>query len=138
MTNGIVGTEECTLKRNEATDKFYELLVQSPRVGIPLYVMEQGATVAQSGEELLRAEGTTLTAVKLENLGQLAVFGHVQVTTQSLQSLAGRGIPVTYQTREGRIYGMFIGFDENPIAVRLRQHQAISDGASGSASRGAS
>ena len=93
---------------------------------VSLYVQEQGARVGKSGDRLVvtTPDGGTHEARLLE-LSQVVLFGHVQVTTQAVQALCERGIPIVYLSRGGWFYGLTSGFPHKNVDLRVRQHRWI-------------
>ena len=67
--------------------------------------------------------------VRLPNLSQVVLLGNVQVSTQVVQTLCEREIPLIYASRNGWFYGMARGFDHKHIELRIRQHRLIEAGA---------
>jgi CRISPR-associated protein Cas1 len=103
-------------------------LVPSKPAGSPLHVALRGGSVGISGERLqIRERGELVSEVKLIDVSSLSVFGRVQVSTQALQALAERDIPVSYLSYGGWFYGQFTGTASKNITLRLQQYQVASD-----------
>jgi CRISPR-associated protein Cas1 len=95
---------------------------------LPLYVQASGARVGKHNEELVITprEGPKQTA-RLGQTSQLAVFGNVQISTQAIQTIAGRGIPICYYSAGGWFYGMTIGSLNKNVELRRLQFRTAED-----------
>jgi CRISPR-associated protein Cas1 len=104
-------------------------LVPGRDEALPLYVQEQGAKVGKRDDRLVvSAEGATLRDVRLLDVSHVVLFGHVQVTTQAIQELCSREIPVTYLSRGGWFYGMTTGLAHKNVELRIAQHRFVESG----------
>lgn len=92
----------------------------------PLYVQEQGARVGLDGDvlEVRSRETGLLGKARLFELSQLVVIGNVQVSTQALRELCGRGIPVCWMSFGGWLAGFTDGLGHNNVAIRRAQFRA--------------
>ena len=71
-----------------------------------LYVTEQGAYLAKTGERLLVKKGKeTLLDIPAIEVSQVIMFGSVSITPATVSFLLGRGIDVAFLTRTGRYKG---------------------------------
>ncbi|HID85806.1 MAG TPA: CRISPR-associated endonuclease Cas1, partial [Anaerolineae bacterium] len=87
-----------------------------------LYITEQGARLAKTGGRLLVKKGReTLLDVPAIEVSQVIIFGSVSITPATVPFLLGRGIDVTYLTRQGRYKGRLQ--PEFSKKVTLRRHQ---------------
>lgn len=104
-------------------------LVPARDDALPIYVQEQGATVGKRGERLVvKQKGEVLAETRLMEVSQVVLFGSVQVSTQAVQELCGREIPVVYLSRGGWFYGMTQGLPHKNIDLRIAQHRMIEAG----------
>jgi|ADurb_Cas_02_Slu_FD_contig_41_101427_length_2441_multi_3_in_0_out_0_2 CRISPR-associated protein Cas1 len=88
----------------------------------PAYVIEQGAVVTKSGEELvIKKSGEKLGSIRLMELSHLSVMGNVQITTQTVHELCGRGIPICYLSTGGWFYGTAQGMGHKNVQLRIAQ-----------------
>ena len=95
---------------------------------VPMYVQEQGAYVAKSGDCLhVKFDGKTARKVRLIDVSELNLLGNVQVTTQAIRELCKRNIPVCYMTYGGMFEGMTTGTSHKNIELRMAQHEAHRD-----------
>lgn len=106
-------------------------LVEEPRrlvpgrdEALPLYVQEQGATIGKKDDRLvISLKGEGIRDVRLLDLSHVVVFGRVQVTTQAVQELCEREIPITYLSQGAWFYGMTAGLAHKNIELRIAQHR---------------
>ncbi len=92
---------------------------------LPLYVQEQGATVGKKDDQLVvRLEGKDVREVRLLDLSQVVLFGRVQITSQAVQALCEREIPISYLSAGGWFYGMTTGIAHKNVELRIAQHRA--------------
>ncbi|MCC6526654.1 MAG: CRISPR-associated endonuclease Cas1 [Polyangiaceae bacterium] len=95
---------------------------------LPLYVQDQGARIALSGDRLLvTGRKTGRLEARLPNTSQVCLLGNVQITTQALRALLERGIPVSFFSSGGWYYGRATGLDSKNIELRSAQHRAAAD-----------
>ncbi len=96
----------------------------------PVYVTEQGAFVGVKGGRLVVcAKQEELASVRLIDVAQLSVFGHVQISTEALGRLWSRGVPVLWFSYGGWLNGWAQG--EPSRYVELRRRQIIVHGQGG-------
>jgi CRISPR-associated protein Cas1 len=104
-------------------------LVPGRDEALPLYVQEQGARIGKKDERLVvSSDGETLRDLRLLDVSHVVLFGHVQISTQALQELCSREIPVTYLSRGGWFYGMTTGLAHKNVELRIAQHRFIESG----------
>lgn len=113
---------------SDATFVPLRLLPPHPE-GQTVHVLEQGATVGRSGEELkVRTRDGAETLVPSADVGQVVLHGFAQITTQALRLCAEREIGVHWMTMGGGTIGSFA-----PGAAagqrHLRQFAALTDSA---------
>jgi len=93
-----------------------------------LYVSEQGAHVGKEGEEIfVKKNGEVMARSRLVHTSQLCVFGNVQVSTQLVNELCRREIPVCYFSYGGWFNGMTQGIGHKNVELRIRQFEIASD-----------
>ncbi|WP_375431391.1 CRISPR-associated endonuclease Cas1 [uncultured Friedmanniella sp.] len=96
----------------------------------PIYVTEQGALVGIKGGRLVvKLKQVELASVRLIDVSQLCVFGHVQISTEALSRLWARGVPTLWFSYGGWLNGWAQG--EMSRYVELRRRQVINQGAVG-------
>jgi CRISP-associated protein Cas1 len=95
---------------------------------LPLYVQSAGARIGKRGDELvIELRDGTKETTRIGNTSHVALFGAVQVSTQALQELCGRGITVSYLSSGGWLYGITRGMDHKHVELRRLQFAAASD-----------
>ncbi len=93
---------------------------------IPLYVQEQGGFVGKKNENLVvKKKGDKIADIKLMELSHLAVYGAVQISTQAVQDLLQRGIPILYYSYGGWFHGLTTGFPHKNIELRRKQFALV-------------
>lgn len=95
---------------------------------LPLYVQTHGASVGISGETLqVREKGREVGEVRLLDLSQVNLLGNVQISTQAVRELLGRGIPISYFSFGGWYCGTIHGPTHKNILLRQAQYRAAAD-----------
>lgn len=95
---------------------------------LPLYVQLQGARIGKSGEVFeVRSKNEKVGEARIFETSHVAIFGNVQVSTQALQEMCVRGIPLTLFTTGGWYYGSATGMAHKNVELRIAQHAATSD-----------
>lgn len=96
--------------------------------GAVLYLQEQGAYVGKRSEHLVvKLHGQELNRVPIASIRQVVVFGNVQVSTQALETLAQRDVPVAYVTTHGRFVAALMPAPAKNAALRAQQYRAFAD-----------
>lgn len=97
---------------------------------LPFYIQEQGARVTKSGEVLEAwLKDRKLGESRLFETSHVALMGSVQITTQALNELVERGIPVAFFTTGGWFHGLAQGMSHKNVELRLAQFRAADDSA---------
>lgn len=107
-------------------------LAQEPRrllpgrdEALPLYVQEQGANIGKKDDRLVVSlQGEAVREVRLLDVSHVVLFGRIQISTQAVQTLCEREIPVTYLSQGAWFYGMTTGLAHKNIELRMAQHRA--------------
>lgn len=98
----------------------------------PVYVSEPGATVGISGGRLRVVQRSSKPIeIRLIDVSQLCVFGNVQVSTQALSELWGRGVPVLWFSFNGWLRGWAQGEMSKYVQLRAMQSAVPPDVALG-------
>lgn len=99
-------------------------LVPGRDEALPLYVQEQGASIGKKDDRLVVSlKGEAVREVRLLDVSHVVVFGRVQVTTQAVQELCEREIPITYLSQGAWFYGMTAGLAHKNVELRIAQHR---------------
>lgn len=125
---GICLPDEINLLRDPGDEREVRRLVPARDDALPLYVQSAGARVGKRGDELVVTlrDGTRDTT-RIGNTSHVALFGHVQISTQALQELCTRGVTVSYLSSGGWLYGITRGMDHKHIELRRLQFAAAAD-----------
>lgn len=95
---------------------------------MPVYVQVQGGYVSKHGDVLvIKEKGKKVAEARLFETSQLTIMGNAQVTTQTVQELCRRGIPIVYTSSGGWFYGMTLGAMHKNVELRLHQYGAAID-----------
>jgi CRISPR-associated protein Cas1 len=133
--HGVCLPDEVTLLAREGGDvsgppaEPLRRLVPSRDDAQPLYVQEQGARVGLDGEvlEVRSREAGVIGKARLFELSQLVVMGNVQVSSQAIRELCGRGIPICWMSYGGWLSGFTDGLGHNNVEIRRAQFRASED-----------
>lgn len=88
----------------------------------PVYVTEQGAYVGVKGGRLVvRFKQAEIASVRLIDVAQLCVYGHVQISTEALTRLWAHGSPVLWFSYGGWLNGWAQGEPHRYVELRRRQ-----------------
>jgi CRISPR-associated protein Cas1 len=122
---GICLPDETNLLRGLDDSSKVRRLVPGRDDALPLYVQSAGAKVGRSGAELvIETRDGDKRAVRIVDTSHVALFGAVQISTQAVQDLCERGVPVVYLSSGGWFYGITRGMDHKNIQLRQRQFAA--------------
>jgi CRISPR-associated endonuclease Cas1/CRISPR-associated protein Cas4 len=103
-------------------------LVPTNDDALPLYVQTPGAKLAKDGECLkVKDHDEVIGEARLVETSQVVLYGTVQVSTQVVQELCKRGIPLVYCSSGGWFYGMTTGLLHKHIDLRRRQYATAAD-----------
>lgn len=124
---GICLPDEINLLRGVDVDEVRRLIPARDEAG-PLYVVTQGATVGKSGERLTirKAEGET-EYVRLIDVAELSLFGHVHLTAAAVRALMERGAPILHHTYGGWLIAVTTSPTQRNVLLRLAQYRAATD-----------
>jgi CRISPR-associated protein Cas1 len=91
---------------------------------LPLYVQEPGAYVGKRGEELtVKPRDGSPVGVRLAETSQVSLFGGVQMSTQAVQAVLGRGLPICFFSHGGWFYGLATGMTHKNVELRRIQYR---------------
>ncbi len=92
---------------------------------LPLYVQQPGARVGKNGDCLkVMDHDEVLAEVRLVEVSHLVLFGSIQVSTQVVQELCRREIPISYLSSGGWFYGITTSLMHKNVELRRRQYTA--------------
>jgi CRISPR-associated protein Cas1 len=96
--------------------------------GAVLYLQEAGSHVGKRSEHLvIRKDGAELGRVPLHAVRQVVVFGHVQLSTQALETLAYNEIPVSFLSGYGRFIAALMPAPAKNVSLREAQFRRFAD-----------
>lgn len=112
--------------RQEAMEP--RLLFPARDDALPLHVQHQGARVRKDGNVLqIWDEDALLAEARLEEVSHLVLFGGIQVSTPVIHELCHRGIPISYLSHGGWLYGITHGLWHKNVELRRCQYDAAAD-----------
>lgn len=91
-------------------------------------ITESGHEIHLKGEVLeLRRGGKLARTLKLSELEQLWLFGHVEITHAAMMALLNLGIDVVFLTRGGSFRGRLVGRASRHVELRAAQYRKLGD-----------
>ncbi len=97
-------------------------LIASRDVTKPLYLNTPGLYVGRSGDVLqVKDKKELVQEVRINDLSHVALFGNIQMSTQAVQNLCEKEIPVTYFSMGGWFYGITRGHGLTNVFLRMEQ-----------------
>ncbi len=122
---GICLPDETNLLRGLEDSDRVRRLVPARDDALPLYVQSAGAKIGRSGAELVvETRDKEKHTVRITDTSHVVLFGAVQISTQAVQDLCDRNIPVVYLSSGGWFFGMTRGMDHKNVDLRRRQFAA--------------
>jgi CRISPR-associated endonuclease Cas1/CRISPR-associated protein Cas4 len=95
---------------------------------LPLHVQTPGVKLAKDGECLkIKDHDEVLGEARLVETSQVVLYGAVQVSTQAIQELCKREIPLVYCSSGGWFYGMTTGLLHKHVELRRRQYAVATE-----------
>jgi CRISPR-associated endonuclease Cas1/CRISPR-associated protein Cas4 len=103
-------------------------LVPAKDDALPLHIQTPGARLGKDGECLtIKADDQLIGEARLVETSQVVLYGAIQVSTQAVQELCKREIPLVYCSSGGWFYGMTTGLPHKHVELRRRQYAAAAD-----------
>jgi CRISPR-associated protein Cas1 len=94
----------------------------------PLYLNSQGFRVGCKGEVLqVKDKEKLVEEVRIRDVSHVALFGNIQITTQTIQVLCEQDVPVTYFSMGGWFYGITRGHELKNVFLRMEQFRLARD-----------
>lgn len=94
----------------------------------PLCLQAQGLRVGKKGEVVeVREDGKVIQSVRMLDVSQVMALGNVQISTQLINELCRRDVPISYFSYGGWFNGMTTGAGGRNVELRKRQFQASDD-----------
>jgi CRISPR-associated protein Cas1 len=93
-----------------------------------LYLSTQGLRVGRKDEVLqIKQEKALVEEVRINDVSHVALFGNIQITTQTIQTLCELEVPVTYFSMGGWFYGLTRGHELKNVFLRIEQFRLARD-----------
>ena len=93
-----------------------------------LYLNKPGVRIGRKDELLVvKEEDKTLDQIRINDLSHVALFGNIQISTQAIQVLCEKEIPVTYFSMGGWFYGITRGHELKNVFTRMEQFRLARD-----------
>jgi CRISPR-associated protein Cas1 len=87
-----------------------------------LYLNTPGLRVGKSGSVLqVKNRDEVVQEARIGEICQVNVMGNVQISTQAIQELCSREVPVCYFSMGGWFYGITMGFNQRNVFLRRNQ-----------------
>jgi CRISPR-associated protein Cas1 len=94
----------------------------------PLYLNTPGYRIGSKDDVLqIKEQDKMINEVRIRDLSHVALFGNIQITTQSIQKLCEQQIPLTYFSMGGWFYGITRGHGLKNVFLRIEQFRLASD-----------
>jgi CRISPR-associated protein Cas1 len=88
----------------------------------PLYLNTPGLRVGKSGAVLkVQEKDKVVQEVRIGEICQLSLFGNIQLSTQAIQELCEREVPIAFFSQGGWFYGVMQGLGVKNIYLRREQ-----------------
>ena len=125
---GICLPDETNLIENVTKESDARILYPARDDASPLFVQEQGAYVKKRGDEILiTKKGETLGKVRILDVSHICLFGNIQITTQTVNEMIDRGIPICYFSYGGWFRGFTQGMHHKNVQLRIAQFRTYDD-----------
>ena len=93
-----------------------------------LYLSTPGLRVGRKDEVLqVKQEKSLVEEVRINDVSHVALFGNIQITTQTIQTLCELEVPVTYFSMGGWFYGLTRGHELKNVFLRIEQFRLARD-----------
>jgi CRISPR-associated protein Cas1 len=88
----------------------------------PLYLNTPGLRVGKSGAVLqVKDKETVVQEARVGEICQVNLMGNVQISTQAVQELCTREVPICYFSMGGWFYGITMGLNQKNVFLRRSQ-----------------
>jgi CRISPR-associated protein Cas1 len=121
------GTESSTEAQSPAAESIRRLIAARDDRR-PLYLNTQGYRVGCKDEVLqIKDKERLVEEVRMRDLSHVALFGNIQVSTQTVQALCELEVPLTYFSMGGWFYGITRGHGLKNVFLRMEQFRLARD-----------
>lgn len=113
---------------SEANPPGVTRVIPQSDAGAVVYLQEPGSHVGKRSEHLVvRKDGQEVQRIPMHAVRQVCVFGHVQVSTQALETLVQNEIPVMYLSGYGRFIAALMPAPTKNVSLRECQFRKFDD-----------
>jgi CRISPR-associated protein Cas1 len=122
-----IGDEEAETAKRSSTEVPRRLIAARDDARA-LYLNTPGVRVGCKDELLVVKDGDlTLDEIRTNDVTHVALFGNIQLSTQALQMLCEKEIPIAYFSMGGWFYGLTRGHGMKNVFTRIEQFRAAED-----------
>ncbi len=101
------------------------MILPSADETLPVYIQTQGFSVGKKkGVLVVKDKRTPVQDIPMHEISSLSLFGGVQISTQAIQALCYRDIPICFFSHGGWFYGVTHGLGHRNIEQRIHQHRS--------------
>lgn len=94
----------------------------------PLYLNTPGLRVGRKEELLVvKEEDKVVQEIRIGDVSHVALFGNIQISTQAVQILCEKEVPISYFSMGGWFYGMTRGHELKNVFTRMEQFRLARD-----------
>jgi CRISPR-associated protein Cas1 len=124
--NHICMPDETTLLQRASVEPPRRIVPGRPDGGV-LYLTTQGSRLRVRQDSLVIESEETQDTVLIKDTADVAIFGNVQVTTQTLNHLMRQGRTVAFHTLGGWLHGLAMPLFTQNVHLRRLQFQRFAD-----------
>lgn len=93
-----------------------------------LYILTTGTVLRRVGRRLILEKGKQrMCELPLKDVGRILIYGHTEVTSQTMCALMEKNIPLFYLRRSGRLKGKIAPTVDGYVSLRQRQYSLFHD-----------
>lgn len=93
-----------------------------------LYLNTPGYHIGRKNELLVvREEKHIVEEIRINDLTHVSLFGNIQLSTQAVQILCEKEVPITYFSMGGWFYGITRGHEQKNVFTRIEQFRIAAD-----------
>ncbi len=125
---GDGGGEEAAAGEGAGKDPGVRRLIAARDEARALYLNTPGLRVGLKDEVLVvKEQERVLQEIRVGDMTHVALFGNIQITTQAVQLLCEKEIPVAYFSMGGWFYGLTRGHGMTNVHTRIEQFRQAGD-----------
>lgn len=120
--------DETVLLTNREANRAPRRLMAARHETRALYLNTQGLRIGRREETLVvKEEKRVVEEVRVKDLSNVVLFGNIQISTQAIQLLCAKEIPIAYHSSGGWFYGLTRGHGLKNVFTRMEQFRAADD-----------